>query len=136
MRAILMTVFMAVGIGLAGAETERPVEEKPKTVCLIVDYNDGVEKCFTALPWEGDMTALDAIQLAAQHPRGIEVTIKGRGKMSLLTRIDDLKNTGSGRAARNWLYWSDGEMGKVGIGAAELEADDVITLKFTTWKEP
>ena len=66
--------LVALGAVLLVAQTAaavRAAEPKSATVRLVVDYGDGSEVHFTALPWREGMTALDALSAAKTHPHGI-----------------------------------------------------------------
>src|SRR5687768_11076287 len=92
----------------AAAEPAQKQEAAKETVKLVVDYGDGVQKQFAALPWTKETTVLAALEAAAKHPRGINFTHQGKGETVLVTAIDDLKNEGRGR---NWLYEVNGKLG-------------------------
>ena len=55
-------------VGAAWAQDRTAASE---TVRLVIDYNDGVEKHFTALPWKAGVTVFDLLQEAKRHPHGI-----------------------------------------------------------------
>lgn len=105
---------------------ERQPQEEP-TVKLVIDFGDGVEKHFTALPWREGMTVLDAMQAAARHPRGIRFQYTGEGKTAFLTSIDDVANEG---AERNWIYRVNEDRGDRSIGVKTLSINDVVYWKF------
>ena len=52
-------------------------EPKAATVRLVVDYGDGAQVHFTALPWREGMTVLDALGAAQAHPHGITFSQRG-----------------------------------------------------------
>ena len=62
-------LLLAAGAVLSGAvlAVDAPAEKAP-TVRLIVDYGDGVEKHFTALPFKKGMTVL-AEKVASEYVR-------------------------------------------------------------------
>ena len=105
-----------------------------RTVRLIIDYNDGVEKHFTALVFRDGMTVLDAVKAAKASPHGITFVHRGRGPTALLTQIDDLKNQGGGRSKKNWLFKVNGKLATVGFGSYRLEPADVIRWTFGVYK--
>ncbi len=102
-----------------------------KTVRVVIDYNDGVEKHFNAIEWKSEMTVLDAMIAAKEHPRGISFEYKGRGATALLTKIDNRGNEGRGL---NWLYKVNGKPGDRSIGIFALEAGDTVLWKFDKYK--
>ena len=99
----------------------------PETVRLVIDYNDGVEKHFTAIVWKSGMTVMDVMLAAKKHPRGITFEHTGKGATALLTKIDDVENEGRGR---NWLYRVNGELADRSLGIFELHAGDTVLWKF------
>lgn len=105
--------------------------DKPETVGLVIDYNDGVEKHFTTIAWKPGMTVMDAMLAAKEHPRGIRFEHKGKRATALLTKIDDVENEGSGR---NWLYRVNGMPGDRSIGIYELKAGDAVLWKFDKYQ--
>ncbi len=116
--AVVWLAFMPAVLTAADA---RP------TVRLVVDYGDGVQVHYTALPWNDGMNVVDALAAAEKHPRGPKVRQRGRGRSALITEIGGLKNEGSGR---NWLYSVNGKPADVGAGSYELKAGDTILWEF------
>jgi hypothetical protein len=106
-------------------------DERPKTVKLVIDYGDGVEKHFTALAWQEDVTVLDVLAAAQKHAHGIRYEFKGRGATTLVTKIDDVENEGNGR---NWLYQVNGKWADKSCGTFELQAGDAVLWKFDTYR--
>jgi len=109
-------------------------DEKAATVSVTVDYGDGVEKRFTALPWKAEQTVLDALAAAQTHPHGVKVTLVGKGPNAMVTQIDDLKNEGGGAKNRNWLFFLNGKMATRGAGSVVLTAGDAVLWKFTVYE--
>ena len=107
-----------------------------RTVRLIIDYGDGVEKHFTALAFRDGMTVMDAVKAAKASPHGIAFVHRGRGPTALLTQIDDLKNQGGGRSKKNWLFKVNGKLATVGFGRYRLEPADVIRWTFGVYERP
>jgi hypothetical protein len=108
-------------------------EEKPSAIVkLTVDYGDGCEKSFTRLAWTSSMTVLDAMRLAAKHPRGIEFRQRGKGATAILTQIDDLKNEGARQ--RNWIYRVNGKLGDRSFGVFQLQPEDTVLWRFETYR--
>lgn len=125
--ALLMFAAGAAGMVWGQAAPDK----EGQTVRVVVDYGDGVEKHFTRIPWHETMTVLDAMKTAAEHPRGIRVEYRGRGSLSLLIRIDDLKNEGSGR---NWIYRVNGRLADRGVGTYPLKPGDTVLWKFEKYR--
>ena len=134
--ARLWTVGLAaVGLGAVLLVRAAVADDKAaprKTVSLIVDYNDGVEKHFTALPWKKGMTVFDVLQLARKHSHGITFEYKDYGGRLgyMITRIDDLENQGTGGEAKDWIYKVDDELAKKACNKYELQAGDVVRWTF------
>lgn len=103
-------------------------QEATRTVRLTIDYGDGVEKSFTALPWKEKLTVFGALEAAAQHSRGIRVAHSGSGETTFVTAIDDLANAGAGGA--NWRYEVNGQRGSVSAGVFEVKANDAVVWRF------
>lgn len=101
------------------------------TVRLVIDFGDGVQMIYTSLAWSNEMTAFEALELAAAHPRGVSLDSTGRGETAFVKAIGGLANEGAGEIARNWLYWVNTERPKRGAGAVVIEPGDVILWKFT-----
>jgi hypothetical protein len=111
---------------LAEAQEASPAEAK-QVVSLVIDYGDGAEKHFTALPWRKGMTVLDALDEARKHPRGIRYEHRGTGATVFVTQIDDLTNEGAGR---NWTYRVNDKPATRSCGIFELLANDAILWRF------
>lgn len=103
------------------------VAAEEATVELTIDYGDGVQKRFAALPWKEKMTAYDALKLASQHRRGIKETHTGSGESLFVTSIDGLNNEGVGR---NWLFEVNGAKADRSSGVYPLKAGDSILWRF------
>lgn len=125
-----MCAVLAVGLSTRAAGQR---DNSKHRVRLIIDYNDGVQKHFTAIPWSKQMTVLDAMNLARKSPHGITFSIRGEGSTALLTKIDDLANQGGAREGRNWLYWVNTEFADKSLGAQALEPADVVLWRFDKW---
>jgi Domain of unknown function (DUF4430) len=111
----------------ATAEPAQEQEAAKDAVRLVIDYGDGVQKQFVALPWTKDMTVLTALEAAAKHPRGIKFIHQGKGETVLVIAIDDLKNEGRGR---NWLFEVNGKLGDRSCAVMPLRAGDSALWRF------
>lgn len=111
----------------AAAEPAKEQEGAKETVKLAIDYGDGVQMQFAALPWTKDMTVFAALEGAAKHPRGVKIVHQGKGETLLVTAIDDLKNEGRGR---NWLYEVNGKLGDRSCAVMPLKAGDSVLWRF------
>ncbi|MEX2027669.1 MAG: DUF4430 domain-containing protein [Pirellulaceae bacterium] len=126
-RRMLLTVFLSLAAALAAAA--EPAEEK--SVKLTIDYGDGVQKVFVALPWQEKMTVLAALEAAGKHPRGVKLAHQGSGERVLVTAIDELKNEGRGK---NWLYEVNGKLADKSAGVYELSAGDAVLWRFKAYR--
>lgn len=122
--SLLASASMA---GTSVAEEKKPDEPAKDPLKLVIDYGDGVQKHFTALPWTKETTAFSLLEAAAKHPRGIKFTHQGRGETTLVTAIDDVKNEGRGR---NWLYEVNGKLGDRSSAVFPLKAGDSVLWRF------
>jgi Domain of unknown function (DUF4430) len=122
LAAITLGAFQTIGGAQADSE---------HSVRLIIDYGDGVQKHFTALPWKKDMTILDAMNEAKASPHGIAFQNSGSGSTAFLTKIDDLQNEGGG-GKRNWIFWVNTTLGDKSFGVYKLEPSDVVLWKFSS----
>jgi hypothetical protein len=109
------------------AAADKPV----KAVRLVVDYGDGVEVHFKALPWRAGMTVVDALEAAQKHPRGIKYVQRGRDATAMITEIGGKKNEGSGK---NWIFSVGGKTADLGAGAYELKPGDTILWEFKDYE--
>jgi hypothetical protein len=102
-------------------------QEPAKTVRLTIDYGDGVQKVFTALPWKAELTVLGALEAAAKHPRGVKCTHRGSGASAFVTAIDGVANEGRGK---NWTYLVNDKRANKSAGVFALDAGDSIVWRF------
>ncbi len=121
---------MMVAAGAWAGQEEQPntADKAPPQIKLTVDYGDGVEKRFKALEWKPGLTALEALEQAGRHKRGVRVQHRGSGATAFVEAIDDLENEGGG--GRNWLYQINGEKAKRGAGVSTLAAGDEVLWTF------
>ncbi len=101
--------------------------ETAPQIRIVIDYGDGVEKHFTALPWKEGMTVFDAMQAAKSHPRGVTFRHRGSGATAFLLQIDDKENQGR---EGNWVYRVNDKLAERSFGAQELKAGDAVLWKF------
>jgi len=124
-------VLLLVVVVMTGSGNQLIGEEAKKTVKIAIQYGDGSERHFTAIPWKKEMTVLDAMKHAQAHPRGIKFEFKGKNATAFLTKIDDLKNEGRGR---NWLFHINGKQADRSFGVFELKAGDTVLWKFDKYR--
>lgn len=131
MNANSRRTFLALGLSLMTALAAAAEPAVEKSVKLTIDYGDGVQKVFVALPWQEKMTVLAALEAAQKHPRGIKLAQQGSGERVLVTAIDELKNEGRGR---NWLYEVNGKLADKSAGVYELSAGDAVLWRFRAYR--
>lgn len=130
---VLLAAFVMAYPPLSRAAGEQakpaPKANEPalETVKVVVDFGDGSQKQFGAVPWKQEMTVFAALEAAAKHPRGFKFAHQGKGETVLVTAIDDLKNEGRGR---NWLYEVNGKLGDRSCAVMPLKAGDSILWRF------
>ncbi|MFQ5424352.1 MAG: DUF4430 domain-containing protein [Phycisphaerae bacterium] len=133
LRFVLLVLSVVAVPAVLAAVGGDPAGQK-QAVRLIVDYGDGVEKHFTAIPWKKGMTVLEALKAAASHRHGIVFKHRGRGETALLTQIDDLKNAGAGADRKNWIYWVNEKPADKSFGLYALRPKDVVRWKYATYR--
>ncbi len=106
-----------------------------QTVQLVVDYGDGVQKRFTAIPWRDGLTVLDIMQAAEQQRHGITIAVRGNGEAALLTKLDDVGNEEGAAGARNWIFYVNDHMADRSLGATPVKSGDTILWKFERYVE-
>lgn len=109
-------------------------QAKPKTIRLVIDYGDGVEKHFTALRWSEGMTVLQGLNRAKASPHGITFKFSGKGGSAFLSKIDDLQNEGGGANGKNWIYRVNDKLATKGLGIYKLRPSDVVKWRFEAFK--
>ena len=132
-RCGLLLVFSLVLASTVPAQRCQAADDKPapKTLRMVLDYGDGVEKHFTKLAWSKGMTVLDALVAASKHPRGIKIQYRGKGATAFLTKIDDLENEGF---TRNWVYRVNNKLAERSFGIFTLKPGDTILWKFGEYR--
>jgi Domain of unknown function (DUF4430) len=139
-------VFLGTAVGLAlvaaaalcaapvwSAEPANPAGSAAMhdTVALVVDFGDGSQKAYPAIPWHAGMTVWDLLVAAEHLPHPIAVRKTGLTRRDyFVTRIDDATNEGGGSGKRNWLYWLDGAMAQMGVGTQQVNAGQTVLFKF------
>ena len=111
----------------AGADDTATTTVAARTVKLIVDYGDGVEKHFTSIAWRDAMTVQDVTIAATKVARGIQIKQRGRKATAFLSQIDDLANQATGKS---WIYRVNGKLADRSFGVHAVAAGDVITWSF------
>lgn len=130
MFAVVLCAFVVSG----RAGKPAPADPKPLSVRLIIDYNDGVEKHFTAIPWKKGMTVGDAMNRAKRGKHGIAYESSGSGASAFMVKIDDLKNEGGGADKKNWILRVNKKLATESFGVLELKARDVVRWRFEEFK--
>lgn len=127
----VLTVFGGVSIRAAEtAKNGRPAI-KSKTVRLVIDYGDGVEKHFTKLPWKSQMTVFGLLQAADAHLHGISLKHRGKGTTLFVEQIDDLKNEGRGR---NWIFRVNNRLADRSCDVQTVKPGDTVLWRFGEYR--
>jgi hypothetical protein len=119
--------------GAVAAATKAPASST-KTVELVIDYGDGVQKRFTDIGWKESMTVLDALRAAQQHSHGISFAAHGSGETAIVSKIDDETNQGGATGAKNWIFRINGHLGDESCGIAEVRPGDTVLWKFGAYE--
>ena len=127
-RRTFLLLLWALLIG--GGLTCLASAEEKKIVVLTIQYGDGVEKRFTALPWKEGMTIADALALAQEHPRGIKFKNRGKGATSILLELDGLAN---GTNDKYWIFDLNGKEGDCSYALVKLQPGDAVLWRFSTY---
>jgi hypothetical protein len=127
-RALLVVAVAIVHCTLAANFSQAVAQDTAATVRLTVDYGDGVQKFFAALPWKEKLTVFDVLQAAEKHPHGIKLTFIGRGETIFITAIDGMVNEGANRP--NWRYTVNDQPARSSAGVMELKAGDSVVWRF------
>ncbi len=137
MSSIWRKLILCALFALVAASSGAPLAAEPatKSVELTVDYGDGVQKRFTAIPFADKMTVLDALQAAKKHKRGIDFELAGKDDMAMLVTIDGQKNQGGGADSKNWVYRINGKMAHRSCGVQTLSAGDVVLWRFEVYDQ-
>ncbi len=102
------------------------------TIDLTIDYHDGSQKRYPAIPWHSGMTVRDALTWVAQHPRGVTWSQQGEGEMSFLSQIEDLNGHGVGQ--KNWIYRVNGKLADCSFAAQPLQPGDAVLWEFAEYR--
>lgn len=102
-----------------------------KKIALTINYGDGVEKRFTAIPWKPGMTVLEVLEAARKHPRGIRFKYRGSAGRAFLYQIDDIPNEGKGD---NWIFRINKKLAGQSFAVTRVNAGDVILWEFGEYK--
>jgi len=127
-RTLRVATATIAGLCLVMNQIHAVAQETAAGVRLTIDYGDGVQKVFAALPWKATMTVFDALQAAEKHPRGIKLRFTGRGATIFIIAIDDAENEGAN--ARNWRYTVNDQPARSSAGVMELKAGDEVVWRF------
>lgn len=111
--------------GSAKVESAAPSTETDQKVGFFVDFGKGKEGIRTEVPWKKGLNAISVIEAA--DPK-VTCKYRGKGSTAFLTSIDGVENDLSAR--KYWIYYVNGEKGKVGAGACQLQPTDKVLWRF------
>ena len=101
-----------------------------REVCVrsSIDYGEGRERKFDAIPWHDGMNVDDVMIAASERPNGITYGVCGDHEMTLLNRIDDASNQWSG--GNNWTYKVNDVPADRSMKVFELKPGDRVLWTF------
>jgi hypothetical protein len=97
---------------------------------LTIQFGNGHERKFDAVPWHQGMTVDDLLSAASRLPDSFSYTVHGDHDMTLLTRINDLRNEGV--SGRNWTYTVNDVRADRSLAVYELKPGDRVLWTFGT----
>lgn len=122
---MLLLLLLPAALSSRAVNAQQPAAKS--RVTLTIDYGDGVQKQFTRIAWQPEMTILDALKAASRHRRGIRFKYRSSGSTAFLTQIDELTNEGQ---KNNWIYRVNGKLGDRSFAIYQLKAADAILWRF------
>lgn len=140
----------------------RPAQTPAATVALVVDYSNGTQKSFAAVPWQEDIDVLELLLTAARTRPGLDVDFgvlanPNTPEAPLVDRADHeigaLRSLdGIGGAGGAWQVWIDGrDLGtelrsrsRFSAGSPQVTPGAMVLLKWVAsenayagpWHEP
>lgn len=133
--ACVMAMWLGAGIAPPDARAQATRSDAMvRSVELVIDYGEDVQKVYGLVPWKPDMTVQDVLNHARglPAPRGLAYQSNGTGERAFLTSIDGLANEGGGAERKNWIFEVNGVMGQSSFGVARVQAGDKIGWRFRT----
>jgi hypothetical protein len=128
--ALLTGTMLLIGLGSSPIQA---ADKADQVVSLRIDFDDGSQLHFTELAWSDKMTALDVLNAASKHKRGVKVKVRGTGSFAFVTAIDSQANEGGN--GRNWIFQVNGKLAKVGAGVRQVQAGDQVQWLFDRYDE-
>lgn len=126
--AFALALSLPLPVAPAAAAEASAAEQAVK---VVVDFADGVEWHFTAVPWTEGMTVMDTLEAAPKGPRGLSYKSRGSGETAFVTEIAGIANeVGTGRK-RNWIYKVNDELAKRGAGVVTVKPGDVVKWTYS-----
>jgi len=116
------------GPAATDASSPRLAGASGQTVTLTIQFGDGQERKFEAVPWRQGMTVDDLMTAVSRLPDGIQYTVRGDHEMTLLARIDESRNEGAG--GNNWTYAVNDLRADRSLAVYELEPGDRVLWTF------
>jgi hypothetical protein len=106
-----------------------PTAESGKSVSLAIDFGDGNQQDFDALPWHEGMTVDDLLTVASRLPNGISYTVVGVHDTMFLTRINKMANHRT-EGLPFWTYRVNGKWADRSLGVYQLAPGDHVSWIF------
>jgi len=104
---------------------DQPSDANDK-VSLKIDFNDGRQLDFAAIPWQSGTTVADLFHVV----QGVSIVQKGTGKAAFLVGINGSENEGAD--GNNWVYEVNGQSGDRSFADYVLGPGDRVLWTFRT----
>lgn len=130
--ATALIVALAAGHLLTSVSARQAVAGEPvqpkDTVELRIDFGDGFEIRYKAIPYRNDMTVLDAMKIAERHRHRLSFRSRGSGDTAFVYEINKVANEGA--RGRNWVFRVNGKLGDRSAGIYHLKSGDKVLWSF------
>lgn len=132
--AVLGIVTILAACGTTRQSAALAAEPKPTgpTLQVVIDYGDGSQRRYTAIPWHEGITVAESLQAVGKHPRGVASRVRGRGELAFVESIDSIGNEGG--TGKNWIFYVNDQMGEASAGATEVPQGGVVAWKFEVYR--
>jgi hypothetical protein len=126
MSRVLLLLGLCVSLCMS-INSGNVLAEETAIVTMKIDFGNGFEKRYTAIPWKKEMTIADALEFAAQHSQPLSYKKRGVSASTLLLEIDSVTN---GTGDKYWIYEHNGREGEMSYALVKLADGDSILWRF------
>lgn len=133
-RRLVTGLLLFLVAGFCGLPAPAAEPLATPVVSLTIDFGDGFQKIYSALPHKPEMTVLDALKAAAAHRHALAFKHTGSGATAMLRSIDGLANEGGAGEGRNWQLWVNDAYATRGMGALILAPGDRVLWRFDIFR--